>query len=98
MLLSLAFALFPDWNTLLIFLMLSLLLVFLYMLMSNEEIYGSFEFSQLLEDSLEDRLEKAGGLLSDSEKAEGEAKDGEWEDNKVQNIFFIPLAVNMCLA
>ncbi|KAJ8751676.1 hypothetical protein K2173_025838 [Erythroxylum novogranatense] len=36
----------------------------------------------LLEDSLEERLEKAGGLLSDSEKPEGDAKDGEMEDNK----------------
>lgn len=40
-------------------------------------------FSQLLEDSLEERLEKAGSLLSDSEKAEGEAKELEWDENKV---------------
>ncbi|KAF6171286.1 hypothetical protein GIB67_036954 [Kingdonia uniflora] len=37
----------------------------------------------LLEDSLEDRLEKAGGLMSDLEKAEGEAKEGDLEDNKI---------------
>ncbi|XP_062097373.1 transcription initiation factor TFIID subunit 5-like isoform X2 [Humulus lupulus] len=36
----------------------------------------------LLEDSLEERLEKTGGLLSDSEKAEGETKESEWEENK----------------
>ncbi|XP_057959727.1 transcription initiation factor TFIID subunit 5 [Malania oleifera] len=36
----------------------------------------------LLEDSLEERLEKVGGLLSDVEKAEGEIKDGELEENK----------------
>lgn len=38
---------------------------------------------QLLEDSLEDRLDKAGGLLSDSEKTEGDAKEGELDENKV---------------
>ncbi|CAI9292148.1 unnamed protein product [Lactuca saligna] len=36
----------------------------------------------LLEDSLEDRLDKAGGLLSDSEKTEGEGKEGELDENK----------------
>lgn len=36
----------------------------------------------MLEDSIEDRLEKAGGLLSDSEKVDGESKDGDNEDNK----------------
>ncbi|KAI3494563.1 hypothetical protein L1887_40695 [Cichorium endivia] len=36
----------------------------------------------LLEDSLEDRLDKAGGLLSDSEKTEGDAKEGELDENK----------------
>ncbi|KAH7510534.1 hypothetical protein FEM48_ZijujUnG0118600 [Ziziphus jujuba var. spinosa] len=36
----------------------------------------------LLEDSLEERLEKAGSLLSDSEKAEGETKELEWDENK----------------
>ncbi|TYK20000.1 transcription initiation factor TFIID subunit 5 [Cucumis melo var. makuwa] len=36
----------------------------------------------LLEDSLEERLEKAAGLLSDSEKAEGETKDGDVDENK----------------
>ncbi|KAM6592321.1 hypothetical protein CsatA_000024 [Cannabis sativa] len=36
----------------------------------------------LLEDSLEERLEKTGGLLSDSEKPEGETKESEWEENK----------------
>lgn len=40
-------------------------------------------FSQLLEDCLEERLEKGGSLLSDSEKAEGEAKELEWDENKV---------------
>lgn len=38
---------------------------------------------QLLEDSLEERLEKAGALLSDSEKGEGEAKEGENDESKV---------------
>lgn len=41
---------------------------------------------QLLEDSLEERLEKAGGLLSDSEKTEGETKEGESEENKVPKL------------
>ncbi|EXB86688.1 Transcription initiation factor TFIID subunit 5 [Morus notabilis] len=36
----------------------------------------------LLEDSLEERLEKTGGLTSDSEKAEGENKEPDWDDNK----------------
>ncbi|MED6184494.1 Transcription initiation factor TFIID subunit 5 [Stylosanthes scabra] len=36
----------------------------------------------LLEDSLEERLEKASSLLSDSEKGEGEAKEGETEESK----------------
>ncbi|ESW08944.1 hypothetical protein PHAVU_009G087600 [Phaseolus vulgaris] len=36
----------------------------------------------LLEDSLEERLEKAGALLSDSEKGEGEAKEGENDETK----------------
>nr|XP_043629689.1 transcription initiation factor TFIID subunit 5 [Erigeron canadensis]XP_043629690.1 transcription initiation factor TFIID subunit 5 [Erigeron canadensis] len=36
----------------------------------------------LLEDSLEDRLDKAGGLLSDSEKADGDAKEVELDENK----------------
>ncbi|KAL5993714.1 hypothetical protein ACLOJK_040972 [Asimina triloba] len=36
----------------------------------------------LLEDSLEDRLEKASALLSDSEKVEGENKDGDVEEGK----------------
>ncbi|PON74502.1 Guanine nucleotide-binding protein, beta subunit [Parasponia andersonii] len=40
----------------------------------------------LLEDSLEERLEKAGALLSDSEKAEGETKEGEWDDNKKKTV------------
>lgn len=38
---------------------------------------------QLLEDSLEERLEKAGVLLSDSEKGEGDAKEGENDESKV---------------
>uniref|UniRef100_A0A2N9GG12 TFIID subunit TAF5 NTD2 domain-containing protein n=1 Tax=Fagus sylvatica TaxID=28930 RepID=A0A2N9GG12_FAGSY len=33
--------------------------------------------------SLEERLEKGGALLSDSEKAEGETKDGDLDENKV---------------
>ncbi|XP_058067620.1 transcription initiation factor TFIID subunit 5 isoform X2 [Magnolia sinica] len=36
----------------------------------------------LLEDSLEERLEKSSGLLSVSEKVEGENKDGDVEENK----------------
>ncbi|KDP33523.1 hypothetical protein JCGZ_07094 [Jatropha curcas] len=40
----------------------------------------------LLEDSLEERLEKAGGLLSDSEKTEGEAKEGDMDDAKKRSI------------
>ncbi|KAF2574094.1 hypothetical protein F2Q70_00000400 [Brassica cretica] len=36
----------------------------------------------LLEDSLEDRLEKTGSLLSDSEKGQGESKDGDIDDSK----------------
>ncbi|KAK9098256.1 hypothetical protein Syun_025301 [Stephania yunnanensis] len=36
----------------------------------------------LLEDSLEDRLEKAGGLISDAERAEGETKDGDLDEGK----------------
>ncbi|KAK8535205.1 hypothetical protein V6N12_056734 [Hibiscus sabdariffa] len=36
----------------------------------------------LLEDSLEERLEKEGGLLSDSEKTEGENKEGDAEESK----------------
>ncbi|KAI4316394.1 hypothetical protein L6164_024378 [Bauhinia variegata] len=40
----------------------------------------------LLEDSLEERLEKAGALLSDSEKAEGETKEGDNDDSKKRSI------------
>ncbi|XP_020237888.1 transcription initiation factor TFIID subunit 5 [Cajanus cajan] len=40
----------------------------------------------LLEDSLEERLEKAGALLSDSEKGEGDAKEGENEETKKRSI------------
>ncbi|KAF3433328.1 hypothetical protein FNV43_RR24430 [Rhamnella rubrinervis] len=40
----------------------------------------------LLEDSLEERLEKAGSLLSDSEKAEGETKESEWDENKKRSV------------
>lgn len=36
----------------------------------------------LLEDSLEERLEKAGALTSDPEKVEGENKEPDWDDNK----------------
>ncbi|KAA8538709.1 hypothetical protein F0562_028310 [Nyssa sinensis] len=40
----------------------------------------------LLEDSLEERLEKAGVLLSDSEKTEGETKEGDLEENKKRSV------------
>ncbi|XP_062022644.1 transcription initiation factor TFIID subunit 5 [Rosa rugosa] len=40
----------------------------------------------LLEDSLEERLEKAGGMALDSEKAEGETKEGEGDENKKKSI------------
>ncbi|XP_014501696.1 transcription initiation factor TFIID subunit 5 [Vigna radiata var. radiata] len=40
----------------------------------------------LLEDSLEERLEKAGTLLSDSEKGEGETKEGENDETKKRSI------------
>ncbi|KAL5558220.1 hypothetical protein UlMin_034431 [Ulmus minor] len=40
----------------------------------------------LLEDSLEERLEKTGGLLSDSEKADGETKESEWDENKKRSV------------
>ncbi|XXG51885.1 hypothetical protein AAC387_Pa03g0350 [Persea americana] len=40
----------------------------------------------LLEDSLEERLEKASGLLPDSEKADGENKDGDLEENKKRSV------------
>lgn len=39
---------------------------------------------QLLEDSVEERLEKT--LLADPEKAEGETKEGESEENKVSSM------------
>jgi len=47
----------------------------------------------MLEDSIEDRLEKAGGLLSDSEKVDAESKDGDNEDNKVG----VPLFTFWCV-
>ncbi|KAM7255708.1 hypothetical protein ACFE04_008606 [Oxalis oulophora] len=40
----------------------------------------------LLEDSLEDRLDKAGGLLSDSEKTDGENKEVEIEEPKKRSM------------
>ncbi|KAL5074444.1 hypothetical protein RYX36_013428 [Vicia faba] len=40
----------------------------------------------LLEDSLEERLEKAGALLSDSEKGDGETKEGENDESKKRSI------------
>lgn len=40
----------------------------------------------LLEDSIEERLEKGGGLLSDSEKADGETKDPDIEENKKRSV------------
>ncbi|KAM7252656.1 hypothetical protein ACFE04_008165 [Oxalis oulophora] len=45
----------------------------------------------LLEESLEDRLDKAGGLLSDSEKTDGENKEVEIEEPKVHVLKFIIL-------
>ena len=41
----------------------------------------------MLEDSIEDRLDKTGGMLSDSEKTEGDAKEGEMDENKVMYDF-----------
>eukprot|EP00258_Populus_trichocarpa_P029426 XP_024445445.1 transcription initiation factor TFIID subunit 5 isoform X1 [Populus trichocarpa] len=40
----------------------------------------------LLEDSLEERLEKTGGFLSDTEKTEGETKEGDMDENKKRSI------------
>ncbi|CAI9767257.1 unnamed protein product [Fraxinus pennsylvanica] len=40
----------------------------------------------LLEDSLGERLEKAGGRITDSDKADGEVKDGELEENKKRSV------------
>ncbi|XP_048227970.1 transcription initiation factor TFIID subunit 5 isoform X2 [Ricinus communis] len=40
----------------------------------------------LLEDSMEEHLEKAGGLHSDSEKTEGEAKEGDMDESKKRSI------------
>ncbi|KAL6213005.1 hypothetical protein ACLB2K_018220 [Fragaria x ananassa] len=40
----------------------------------------------LLEDSLEERLEKAGGMALDSERAEGETKEGDGDENKKKSI------------
>ncbi|GMI92451.1 TBP-associated factor 5 [Hibiscus trionum] len=40
----------------------------------------------LLEDSLEERLEKAGGLLSDSEKTEEENKEGDVDETKKRSV------------
>lgn len=37
----------------------------------------------MLEDSIEDRLEKGGGSLLDSDKVDGENKEVENEENKV---------------
>ncbi|XP_022889781.1 transcription initiation factor TFIID subunit 5-like isoform X5 [Olea europaea var. sylvestris] len=42
----------------------------------------------LLEDSLEERLEKAGDRITDSDKADGEVKDGDLEENKIQPFKF----------
>lgn len=41
----------------------------------------------MLEDSLEERLEKTGGSVPDSEKFDGDLKEGEVEENKVLNFF-----------
>ncbi|KAG5244443.1 transcription initiation factor TFIID [Salix suchowensis] len=40
----------------------------------------------LLEDSLEERFEKTGGFLSDSEKPEGETKEGDMDENKKRSM------------
>ncbi|GAB2296017.1 Transcription initiation factor TFIID subunit 5 [Dionaea muscipula] len=40
----------------------------------------------LLEDSIDDRLEKSGGLLSDSDKPDGESKEGETEEAKKRSV------------
>ena len=40
----------------------------------------------MLEDSLEERLEKTGSLLSDLEKVEGETKEGDLDESKVKNM------------
>lgn len=50
---------------------------------------------QLLEDSLENRLEKT-GLISDSEKAEGENKEAEIDENKV-HIFLNACNLIQCI-
>jgi transcription initiation factor TFIID subunit 5 len=47
----------------------------------------------LLEDSLEERLEKAGGMALDSEKAEGETKEGDGDENKVKFCFKLLLKI-----
>ncbi|KAL8153319.1 hypothetical protein V2J09_011079 [Rumex salicifolius] len=53
---------------------------------SGQEIAGLINQKEihwgLLEDSLGDRLEKAAGLLLDSERQDGETKDGETEETK----------------
>lgn len=41
----------------------------------------------MLEDSLEERLEKTGGSVPDSEKFDGDPKEGEVEENKVLNFY-----------
>ena len=43
-----------------------------------------FYLSQLLEDSIEDKFEKHGALVSDLEKVDGENKETDGED-KVRN-------------
>ncbi|GAB2252071.1 hypothetical protein Droror1_Dr00004918 [Drosera rotundifolia] len=40
----------------------------------------------LLEDSVEDRFEKSAGLLSDSDKADGESKDAETEEARKRSV------------
>ncbi|KAF5936297.1 hypothetical protein HYC85_027426 [Camellia sinensis] len=42
----------------------------------------NLKICQLLEDSLEERLEKAGSLLSDLEKVDGESKEGNLDESK----------------
>lgn len=45
-----------------------------------------FILQQLLEDTLEDKLEKAGVSNMESEKTDGEVREGELEENKVVDL------------
>lgn len=60
------------------------------------DFYSSYAILQLLEDSIEEQLEKS--LSTDAEKTEGETK-GDLEDNKVQmeNTYFLEdFLIYMC--